>query len=187
MINIGDHIRLKCGETPSKCIDKHDDGTISTRYKSGLVIRRDEKDFCMLEHTKQTNKPLIKENKMALYQVIGQEIYGELLVKNSQGKLVLELKGSNEVKAYLPSEVEEVRPNVIAVYDGTKREFIEVPKDMFEVGDIFFTANMQIYRVVELGIKRAATSRITECNKLETKYLKFDEDTFNVPNLTVKK
>jgi hypothetical protein len=50
-----------------------------------------------------------------LYKVIETEEYGTFLTKDSQGKLVLELKGSNKVASFSSDELEEVIPYTIDI------------------------------------------------------------------------
>ena len=78
-----------------------------------------------------------EEMNNTLYQIKGTETYGTLLAKNSEGKFVLEIKGTKEVKTVDPTDVEEVIPHSVAVkFNGQGQNYhYFAPKDSLEVGD----------------------------------------------------
>jgi hypothetical protein len=51
-----------------------------------------------------------------LYKVLSAgETYGTFLTNDSSGRLILEMKGNNAVRAFLNSEVEEVLPYTVGI------------------------------------------------------------------------
>lgn len=67
--------------------------------------------------------------------------FGILLTKNSQGKFVLEMKGSSEVLAFDPEDLTEVTPYTVEIhfhFDSGGKHHMEVPEGKLEKGDIVY-------------------------------------------------
>lgn len=110
-----------------------------------------------------------KEKESALYKVIGKDEYGSFLVTDSNGNYVLEMKGTNDVRAFKKDELEKVVPYSIRV--GTVGEAFQgdyyclCAPDQFEVGDIIIGPNEphareartdgfeKLFRVLEINCK----------------------------------
>ena len=73
-----------------------------------------------------------------LYQIKGTETYGTYLATNSEGKFVLEMKGSTELKTVNKNEVEEVLPHTVEISFGSDSRGYAFfcDKGKLEVGDI---------------------------------------------------
>jgi len=102
-----------------------------------------------------------------LYQVKGHELYGTQIATNSEGKIVLEMKGTSEVKAYEKSELEEVMPYTVGVkfIDGGQNYHFETDKGNVSEGDLIVRLDDGHYgkvaEVVSLDTKsKAATKRL---------------------------
>jgi hypothetical protein len=78
------------------------------------------------------------ESMNTLYKVIETEEYGTFLTKDSQGKLVLELKGSNKVASFSSDELEEVVPYTIDIQFQTGGDIYTFTseKGTLELGDL---------------------------------------------------
>lgn len=81
-------------------------------------------------------------NQPKLYKTKEGDNYGTFLTSDSTGKLVLEMKGSGDVKAFGLAEVEEVLPWTYSVKltNGNTGTYTG-PKDCVKVGDVLFADN----------------------------------------------
>lgn len=149
----GDKVRLKTGKSPIQVLEvDYFDGTGRLRWKKrdwnsnkrppvGWYIRfmymssmsyhynnsskhrswREADDFVFYD-PQQENIPMTQ----SLYQTLEEKPrFGTFLTKNSQGKMVLEMKGRDgEVEAFDPKELEEVLPHTISIrrYQGGENE-----------------------------------------------------------------
>jgi hypothetical protein len=187
----GDTVRLHSGTSPQKVMDvKQVSGSVARRagvhdgtqvlltcYLSGLAgwngaypyerRWRAASDYVLLPP-----KPAqaTQENVMPkLYQVT-YDGKPALLVKNSAGDLVLELKGSGDVAAFKPSEAEEVRPYTVSVKfvdSGTIYHF-EAVKGSVEVGDRLLLDSDAVARVIALDTKSPSATKKLRGRKLLT-------------------
>lgn len=96
-----------------------------------------------------------KDEEMTLYQIKGTETYGTLLAKNSEGKYVLEIKGTKEVKTVDPTDVEEVIPHSVAIkFNGGGQNYhYFAPKNSLEVGDWVILDCGSFAKVTEVDCK----------------------------------
>jgi len=88
--------------------------------------------------------------------------YGKFLIKNSYGRMVLEMKGTKgEVADFDPSEIEEVMPYTVAIQrqEGSRQSEGEIrnysfKRDSVAVDDILIHLSTgNLYKVVELDTK----------------------------------
>ena len=97
-----------------------------------------------------------EDNMNKLYQVIGKDIYGILIGKNSEGKLVLEMKdNSSKVQAFKADEVEEVKPWTFSVkwYGSNDPVHYTGSKDCVTKGEIMITDKAIFGIVVSIDTK----------------------------------
>lgn len=99
--------------------------------------------------------------------------FGTFLTKDSQGRIVLEMKGGGGVEAFPTTDVEEVMPYTVAVQQVTdthnSRVHIEMPKGSVEKDDILISGqDGNIYRVVQLDTK---SKRSTDVDKYKFRKL----------------
>lgn len=101
-----------------------------------------------------------------LYQTIKEPIlYGTFLTKDSQGNIVLEMKGGGGVQAYKPSDIEEVLPYTVALtrYEGGdaggETRHYAFKKGALKKGDVLVhLSNGNLWKVSELNTKHASPS-----------------------------
>jgi hypothetical protein len=146
---VGDKVRLKKGHALMTIV-KTQGHAVQADYVSrtnagyrGNLKWRSEADFVLYkEPTKETLVETLKGNtemKNKLYQTKeAAPRFGILLAVNSQGKLVLEMKGTNEVLAFDKDEVEVVTPFTFAVkFPSNNTEYHYLGKDgEVAVGDM---------------------------------------------------
>lgn len=87
------------------------------------------------------NEPKKAKSKMAnpktLYKVKGEDLYGNIVGENSEGEMILELRGqAGAVKPYKPDLLEEVMPYTIQVHIGDYRSHYTANKGDYAKGDI---------------------------------------------------
>lgn len=102
-----------------------------------------------------------------------KEVFGQMIGKNEQGHLVLEVKGSGAIVVRPASEVTEVLPYTVSIKNTNSNitSHIEVAKGSVVKGDLLVSSAGNIFTVVELDSKnRSAQSskgfRILETRKL---------------------
>jgi hypothetical protein len=116
MFQIDDIVTLKSSSGKQKVTKVSASGDyISTKYcksRYGNKCRR-ASDF---KHFKPTpEKEEIMTTITKIFKILGTEKYGTYLTGDSHGRIVLEIRGSDEVKAFQKSEIEEVVPYTIQV------------------------------------------------------------------------
>jgi len=103
-------------------------------YLNGTKNIHDTKRYLILAEKIEEE---VEMTKTKLFQVVGEETYGTQIATNSEGKIVLEIKGTNEVKAYDKKLLEEVMPYTVGIKFGSSQTYhFEVDKGSVEVGDI---------------------------------------------------
>ena len=88
---------------------------------------------------------------MKLYQIEGTDVFCTYPATNSEGKSVVEIKGSGEVKAVEHSKLVEVVPYTIQVtsHSGQKQHFA-AKKDFWNVNDVFpFNGSLYVVNRVD--------------------------------------
>jgi uncharacterized protein YodC (DUF2158 family) len=112
MFQVDDIVRLKSSSGKQKVTKVSASGDyISTKYcKSSYRNKcRRASDF------KHYEKEEIMTTITKIFKILGTEKYGTYLTGDSQGRIVLEIRGSDEVRAFPKSEIEEVVPYTIQV------------------------------------------------------------------------
>lgn len=97
-------------------------------------------------------KPQSNEDLMKIYKTPDNQ-YGSPLTKDSQGRIVLELRGQAGVVAYPEDQLEEVVPYTVKIRDT----HYEVPKDKLKVGDV----------LVEYGVVKAVDTKCRSAVELD--------------------
>jgi uncharacterized protein YodC (DUF2158 family) len=133
MFQVNDIVTLKSSSGKQKVTKVSASGDyISTKYcKSsyGNKCRR-ASDF---EHFNPApEKEEIMTTITKIFKVLGTEKYGTYLTGDSHGRIVLEIRGSDEVRAFPKSEIEEVVPYTIQV--SNSRHY-STAIDVVKVGD----------------------------------------------------
>jgi hypothetical protein len=123
------------GTKPFKLLEVHEFGSYEAQYLNLTYPTYDVKQYLIEAEIEE------EENEMAnnkLYQVKDQELYGVHIATNSEGKIVLEMKGTNEVKAYSKDQLEEVMPYTVGVKFsvGGQNYHFETDKGSVSVGDL---------------------------------------------------
>jgi len=111
------------------------------KIKSGGIVTRTIPEEAFLnQKEKQTM------NKVKLFEVTGEGIFGTLLATNSKGNYVLEVKGTGECLEVHPDKVEEVRPWTFSVKFGpNSREYHFVgDKGSVKKGDVLLRTNSKV-------------------------------------------
>lgn len=191
----GDIVRLKNGQKPLEVI-KTKTGYIRTRYLgrpaytdySGreydngwrectafvLVAR----DGVVVEYYPGEKKE--KTEMAKLYEIKDgvATVFGTLLAQNSKGRLVLEIKGTGEVRDFDPADVTEVVPYTVAVSispDGVGRERTVVhykcQAGALAVGDIIVFATGKFGRVTQIDTKKADGQSLKNARKMLTEVI----------------
>lgn len=140
---IGDIVRLRTGYSPQMVVDIPDPQRLTTRYLSDRTGQ--------YTRTRPFHRYIHMENPVKLYRVIDKpDTFGTLLARDSQGNLVLELKGSSGVITKRPDEVEEVRPYTVLVHvlNNSSSSHLEVEKGSVELHDLLFMPEAATFGVV---------------------------------------
>jgi hypothetical protein len=176
MFQVGDFVRLKTGSTKMKVIAVYPDISGDTFIEAEYVKSKYTSYASCSKFTKWINdlnpnvivysndyNPKIvsnfeKENKNMLYVTKneGEKLYGTFLAKDSEGRLVLEMKnGVDKIKAFDVSEVEEVLPYTIKVKAlfGREEKHVSIKENSVKVGDLLFVYPDYFYIVKELNTK----------------------------------
>lgn len=124
----------------------------------GLLARRAFEGMCRSKQppTKERNKPMAKTT--ILYKVIDKNIYGTQIATDSEGRIVLEIRGGDQpVAAYFQTELEEVVPYTICVQFPDRTVNFRTAKGEFLVGDVILVTNvigdMAMGRVTKVNTK----------------------------------
>lgn len=96
-----------------------------------------------------------------LYQIIGTESYGTVIGTNSEGKLVLEIKGTGEIVTKDKDALEKVLPYSVGVrLSGNKPlSYYTCKKGTVTAGDIIFFDNFEYGIVSQIDCKKEGVSR----------------------------
>jgi hypothetical protein len=132
---VGEVYYRENGTKPFRLLEAYEFGSYEAQYLSHTYPTCDIKEYLIEAEIEE------EENEMAnnkLYQVKDQELYGVQIATNSEGKIVLEMKGSNEVKAYPKDQLEEVMPYTVGVKfsAGGQNYHFETDKGSVSVGDL---------------------------------------------------
>lgn len=186
----GDKIRLITGRSPIMVLecDWFDESTgppkISAkrrhqRFRGGWFIRfmycsamsyshnneadhrnwREAEDFVFYDNVE------IPMNK--LYQTKGEPVqYGTYLAINSKGRIVLEMKGTAEVKDFAKNEIEEVKPFTVALTrfegghrDGETRHY-QMDEGTVAVDDVLLhLSNGNLWKVTAINTKHDSSTQ----------------------------
>ena len=178
--NKGDIVVLKTGEAPQRVLDTsegvgirgwairaqyvndpHDNYGTSRRWRAADDFKPYEGDAPETETTDMANE---------LYQTkTGEALFGTLLALNSAGRLVLEIKGTGQVKDFAPDEVEVVRPYTVRVRNITtgQQQHRIAAKGAVVVGDVLLTGGA-LYEVEAIDTKNAKPVGTLTGRKLAT-------------------
>jgi hypothetical protein len=148
---VGDIVRLTTGEAHMEVWAVYS-RSLTARYlveSQYWQKNRRKSDFILVER---------KDHKMTnqLYQVIGTQDFGTMLAKTSDGKFVLELKPTGEIKTFDPKEIEEVLPYTIRLTGRDDNVTVDViaKKGVVEVGDFVFDGpGFKLFRVSAIDTK----------------------------------
>lgn len=127
-------------------------------------------DFVLIEKHKENE--VAETEKLYLTK---EGSYGKFLTHDSQGRAVLEMKGSGNVQAFKPEDLEEVVPYTICITESTVRPdrrpdqiHIVVAKGSTKRGDLLIGPS-GVYRVSEIDTKcRKAINVSGEWRKMVT-------------------
>lgn len=109
--------------------------------------------------------------------------FGTFLTKDSQGRIVLEMKGGGGVEAFPANDVEEVMPYTAAMQQVTdshnSRVHVELPKGAVAKDDLLLSLqDGNLYRVVQLDTKSKRSTDVDKYKfrKLATTALSGEDD-----------
>lgn len=172
--SVGDRVVLKTGKTPQTVTQVRMRGgeqLVCAEYFSsmgGYEKNRyrpasDYKHF----HPHEKEKPVAK-----LYQITksdGTQLFGTYLATNSEGKYVLEIKGTGgQIEAFKFEELEEVKPYTVAVYSTKGETHYQVQKGSVAIDEFLLFPDGTIARVKRLDTKKDGALPLTRCHKLNT-------------------
>lgn len=115
-------------------------------------------------HQQKENEPMNK-----LYQIIGEDRFGTFLANNSEGKIVLEMKGEGgKVEAFDKDKVEEVKPYTYkcrAIATTSQRRIgqvahLEGEKGVAKKGELIIRPSGTIYVVEQANSKAKPTGKL---------------------------
>lgn len=164
MFQVDDIVKLRGGSAHQRVTRIERGGRISTKYldSSYSQINRRASDFELVSTTEpKKSKPKARPMEdqtmtQKLYKVKNSdpEVYGSFLTENSQGKVVLEIRGTCEVKSYDPEEIEEVVPYTakIEFANGQKHHYA-VPAGRLQKDDIV-VMGIHLGRVIDVDTKQ---------------------------------
>lgn len=184
---VGDHVRLKAGHA-KMIVVKVKGNTIQADYISrknagytGNLKWRSENDYVRFNSIDNTEADEIQEGntemKNKLYQTKeSTPRFGILLAVNSQGKLVLEMKGSGDVLAFDKADVEVVMPYTFAVKfpnTGTEYHYLGTEGEV-EVNDLVMLdsspiGKFDIARVTAVNTRSESANVVFKGSKILTK------------------
>lgn len=128
--------------------DPDDNYGTSRRWRVARDFKPYEGDAPETETTNMANE---------LYQTkTGDALFGTLLARNSAGRLVLEIKGTGQVKDFAPDEVEVVRPYTVRVRNvmTCQQQHRTAAKGAVVVGDVLLTGGA-LFEVEAIDTKNA--------------------------------
>lgn len=82
---------------------------------AGRELWRDAWDYELVNQPEQQKKETTQMTKLYKTTIDGKDAFGTLLARDSNGNLVLEIKGTGQPVAVKPEDAEEVRPYTVAV------------------------------------------------------------------------
>ena len=180
----GDIVVLKTGEAPQVVLalgryngtpslrtryvsDPDDCYDTSRRWRAASDFRRYQGD------TPETATET-KTAMATLYQTkTGEVEFGTKLAVNSKGQLVLEMKGTGEIRAVDPKEVEIVRPYTVQLQNMASGQMAHrtAVKGTVAVGDLLVDNSGQFCRVVDIDTKNPSPKGKLTGRKLVTEAL----------------
>lgn len=189
----GDLVRLKTGKQPmevSRCTWSASKKEwrvyadyLSTRLEyRGAVSPRSADQFTFHELDAKRTAQKETEQMAKLFQINEGEHkgkFGTYLATNSEGKLVLEIKGGDGAPVALSkADVEEVKPYTVAININGSLQTFQVPKGSLAVGDIVINSTLAIGRVSQLdtksdthkpsnGLRKLVTEKLAEVDDAE--------------------
>lgn len=185
---IGDIVSLKTGEAPIRVwgTRKHKEIVIALcgSYENGMhsFSHRDARDFVMYDPKDDSQaelrcaeftgmKQTKEEEEPMLYQTTEKNPrFGTKLATNSEGHVVLEMKGENgKVEAFAPDLLEEVVPytfNCKHIGSNALLAF-QCPKGAVAVGDMLL-GETNLYRVTKINTKDRSATKEFSGSKLAT-------------------
>lgn len=187
--NVGDLVRLTAGEAQMQVLNIRSrpsgnevQADYVSRIKRGYLTStkwRSEHDYTYFNNNTTNNIPTEKENtemKNKLYQTKEATTrFGTLLATNSQGKLVLEMKGTGDVVAFDSHEIEIVTPYTFGVkFPNNNTEYHYLGKDgEVAVGDMVMldnspTGKFEIARVTSVNSRSESATVVFKGSKLVT-------------------
>lgn len=121
----------------------------------------------------QSKKKEVEMSKLYEFEVEGKKLFGTKLAVNSEGKWVIEAKGSAGVYALDKDELQEVIPYSILVQGHYSKEKVHMmaEKDKFKVGECYLVENtggFAIYRVCQVDTKTTTTKTFSPKLKIVT-------------------
>lgn len=121
----------------------------------------------------QSKKKEVEMSKLYEFEVEGKKLFGTKLAVNSEGKWVIEAKGSAGVYALDKDELQEVIPYSILVQGHYSKEKVHMmaEKDKFKVGECYLvenTSGFAIYRVCQVDTKTTTTKTFSPKLKIVT-------------------
>lgn len=160
----GDIVHLKTGTAPIRVkavyqegrkwvLDGeyvHSDNTVMCRSQTNFVFHDDQPE------NEEEELPMTT----TLYQTTEEKPrFGTMLATNSAGKVVLEMKGTGDVEAFDPEQIEEVLPYTVSVKPvdegrNAKTSHYATTKDAVVKGDLLITSEGFFVEVVEVNTKR---------------------------------
>lgn len=184
----GDIVVLKTGTAPQRVLDvgRHNgDYAVRTVYLSDPYDTyetqrrwRVARDYQL--YNREADEPATENTTMAdLYQTkTGEALFGTLLARNSAGRLVLEIKGTGQVRDFAPDEVEIVRPYTVRVRNMLSGQTLNMTSAAGAVAknDIVIHDGGVIYVVEAVDTKSAKTSGSLSGRKLVTEAFASVED-----------
>lgn len=186
--SVGDTVRLRQGRAMMKIV-KTKGHAVQADYVSrtragyaGALKWRPESDFVFYKESDNNENVIETEErntdmKNKLYQTReATPRFGTMLAVNSQGKLVLEMKGTGEVLAFDKNEVEVVMPYTFGIRfpnNNTEYHYLGSEGDL-EVGDYVMLDNSpvgksEIARVTSVNTRSEAATVTFRGVKLLTK------------------
>jgi hypothetical protein len=164
---VGMKVRLENGAKPMVVVAISNSGRADERlkctyesYQSSAFYGTDRlkwrtcRDYVSLEsetkddisEVKSTKKEKVEMSK--LYQTKEETPrFGTYLATNSQGKLVLEMKGTGNAEAFAQDAVEIVRPYTIVVKNDHGGGSYRTKPGLFEVGDVLILGSNIVFVV----------------------------------------
>lgn len=152
------------GEHRYKQVLKGDGTPVDSRYENYITVT----DYDLVSgryinvNKAEVEAKLEGSNMSKLYEwkdALGQQKFGTKLAVNSEGKWVMEVKGTSEVVSVDKSQVEEVIPHTIDIkfINGPNTTYSYLsPKGKYQVGELYLLSNQRgesIVTVVKVDTK----------------------------------